>query len=72
MACELMHSMMRKMIGKRGWMSFKLDMCKTYDRIDRVVLYGEDHGKNVIFPTDGYEWLWTILRLILIPLLLTE
>lgn len=31
---ELMHFMKRKTNGKQGWMTLKVDMSKTYDRVE--------------------------------------
>ena len=38
MAFEVMHSMSRKRVGKKGQMAIKLDMSKAYDRVEWAFL----------------------------------
>lgn len=44
LALELMHGLRQKQLGKKGYIALKVDMSKTYDRVEWV--FRESHGPN--------------------------
>jgi len=51
---ELVHFLRRKRSGKNGFMFFKLDMNKTYDKIEWRFL--EEVMKQMVLVQNGCNW----------------